>query len=59
MHRCEAISGKAEPLRHAPAVFLHLFGFVMGTEADIEALIKPFRDAALPGEEAVADTVFT
>lgn len=57
VHGGEALRRQAEPFCHAPTVFLHPFRFVMRAETDIEALIKPFRYAALPGEETVADTV--
>ena len=44
----------AERNRHAPAVFPDAGSIVVRTEPAIEAGIEAARDAALPGEEGVA-----
>src|SRR6218665_2458528 len=50
-----ALGGVAEPGGDAPAVLLDGGALVGRAEADIQAAIDAVRNAALTGEEAVAD----
>jgi hypothetical protein len=54
MHAHEVFRRDAELRGHAPAIFVHLRLVVIGAEAAVEAGINPFGDAALAGEERMA-----
>src|SRR5690606_30015323 len=53
MDRCEPFWRKAEPTGHPRPVFPDAAGIVIGTDADVQAGINAFGDAAVAGEEAM------